>query len=185
MKVHATALSGVLLLEPQVHADERGFFIERFNARDFARLTGSAAPFVQENHSQSKRGVLRGLHYQVRHAQGKLVRVIRGTVFDVAVDLRRSSPTFGRWEAHDLSEHNHLQVWIPPGFAHGLLALSDVADVVYSTTDVHAPGHERSIRWDDPDLAIPWPLERAGVQAPVLSARDRHAVAFAGADVFD
>ena len=185
MKVHQTALPGVVLLEPQVHVDERGFFTERFNAREFAGITGSDVRFVQDNHSHSVRGVLRGLHYQVQHTQGKLVRVIRGTVFDVAVDLRRSSPAFGRWEAHELSEHNHLQVWIPPGFAHGLFVLSDVADVLYSTTDFHAPGHERSIRWDDPDLGIPWPLARAGVQAPLLSARDRGAVPFAQADVFD
>src|SRR4051812_33699892 len=163
MKAHQTAIPGVVLLEPQGHSDERGFFIERFNAREFGGLTGSTAPFVQDNHSRSVRGVLRGLHYQVRQTQGKLVRVVRGTVFDVAVDLRRSSPTFGRWQAHELSEHNQLQVWIPPGMAHGLLVLSDVADVLYSTTDFHAPGHERSIRWDDPGLAIPWPLDRAGV----------------------
>lgn len=185
MKVHQTALPGVVLLEPQVHVDERGFFIECFNTRTFAGLTGSSASFVQDNHSHSVRGVLRGLHYQVRHTQGKLVRVTRGVVFDVAVDLRRSSPTFGRWDAHELSEHNHLQVWIPPGFAHGLLVLSDEVDVLYNTTDFHAPGDERSICWDDPDLAIPWPLERAGVKVPLLSTRDRGAVPFAQADVFD
>ena len=183
MKAHTTAIPGVLLLEPRLHVDERGFFAERFNAREFAGLTGSEVRFVQDNHSRSRRGVLRGLHYQIRQPQGKLVRVLHGTVFDVAVDLRRSSPTFGRWVAHELSGDNHLQVWVPPGLAHGLLVLSESADVLYSTTDYHAPGYERCIRWDDPDLAIAWPLARAGVAAPMLSQRDRSGASLATAQV--
>jgi dTDP-4-dehydrorhamnose 3,5-epimerase len=167
VKVIATALPDVLLVEPKVFGDARGFFLESWNAKSFAEA-GIPAAFVQDNHSRSPRGVLRGLHYQIRQPQGKLVRVVSGEVFDVAVDLRRASPTFGRWVGERLSADNKRMLWIPPGFAHGFLVLSESADFLYKTTDYYAPEHERVIAWNDPDLGIRWPL--AGT--PTLSARD-------------
>lgn len=181
MRTVPTPLDGVLLLEPKVFGDERGFFYESFNARSFEELTGVRTTFVQDNHSRSSRGVLRGLHYQVRQPQGKLVRVVAGEVWDVAVDLRRSSPTFGRSFGHPLSAENRLQLWIPAGFAHGFVVLSESADFVYKTTDYWAPEHERCIAWDDPDLAVAWPL---GGATPVVSAKDAAGVPFRDAEVF-
>jgi dTDP-4-dehydrorhamnose 3,5-epimerase len=163
-----------------VFADERGFFFESFNARTFREATGVDCSFVQDNHSRSQRGVLRGLHYQVRQAQGKLIRVIAGEVYDVAVDIRRGSPTFGQWNGVQLSAENKRQLWLPEGFAHGFLVLSEFAELLYKTTDYYAPAHERCIRWDDPALAIDWPL--AG--APQLSAKDRAGLALADAELF-
>lgn len=158
LKVTTTGIPGVLILEPRVFGDERGFFLESFNQQAFNEATGLDVRFVQDNHSRSAKGVLRGLHYQVApHAQGKLVRVVRGSVFDVAVDIRRESPTFGKWVGVELSETNHRQVWIPPGLAHGFLVTSDSADFIYKTTDYYAPAAERSIAWNDPTLAIDWP----------------------------
>lgn len=181
MQTIATPLGGVLILEPKVFGDSRGFFFESYNARHFEELTGARLGFVQDNHSRSAKGVLRGLHYQIRQPQGKLVRVVAGEVFDVAVDLRKSSPTFGKWYGHRLSEENKLQLWIPAGFAHGFLVLSEVADFLYKTTDYWAPEHERCIAWNDPDLAIDWPL---GATAPQVSAKDALGTAFADAEVF-
>ena len=175
-----TGLPGLLLLEPKVFGDSRGFFFESFNAREFARQTGVDLDFVQDNHSKSAAGVLRGLHYQICQPQGKLVRVSAGAVFDVAVDLRRTSPTFGRWYGTTLSADNHRQLWIPPGFGHGFVVISDSAEFLYKTTAYYAPEHERCIRWDDPDLGIDWPL--AG--PPALSVRDAEGVAFALAEVY-
>ncbi len=180
MKILETSLPGVLLIEPAVFGDERGFFFESYNERRFAELTGMARPFVQDNHSRSARGVLRGLHYQIRQPQGKLVRVIEGEVFDVAVDLRRSSPTFGRAVGNHLSAQNKRQVWIPPGFAHGFVVLTDVADFLYKTTDYWAPEHERCIFWNDPALGVRWPLDGE----PTVSAKDAKGVALAEAEVF-
>lgn len=172
LQVTVTAIPGVLVLEPRVFGDERGFFLESFNQRAFNEATGLDVQFVQDNHSRSARGVLRGLHYQVPpHEQGKLVRVVRGSVFDVAVDIRRDSPTFGRWVGVELSETNHRQVWIPPGLAHGFLVTSDSADFLYKTTGYYHPNAERAIRWDDRTLGVAWPLEGA----PVLSAKDAQA----------
>jgi len=186
MQIIPTALPQVLVIEPKVHGDARGFFMESFNARDFAAATGLAEVcFVQDNHSRSARGVLRGLHYQIRQPQGKLVRVVRGAVFDVAVDARRSSPTFGRWAGVELSADNHRQMWVPPGFAHGFLVLSESADFLYKTTDYYAPAHERTVRWDDPALGIAWPLAAHGIAAPLLSAKDAAAPLLAGAECFD
>jgi len=181
MQTIATPLDGVLILDPQVFGDSRGFFFESFNARQFEELTGTRMGFVQDNHSRSAKGVLRGLHYQIRQPQGKLVRVVAGEVFDVAVDLRRSSPTFGKWYGHRLSADNKLQLWIPAGFGHGFLVLSESADFLYKTTDYWAPEHERCIAWNDPGLAIDWP--HAGV-VPQVSAKDARGVAFADAEVF-
>ncbi len=180
MNVLETALPGVLILEPKVHGDARGFFMESYNRRRFAEL-GLPIEFVQDNHSRSARGVLRGLHYQIRQPQGKLVRVTRGAVFDVAVDLRRSSPSFGRWAGVELSEDNHRMLWIPPGFAHGFLVISETADFLYKTTDYYAPEHERCIRWDDPDIGIAWPLETE----PLLSAKDRVGRSLREAEVYE
>lgn len=180
MKILPTKLPGVLMLEPRLIGDSRGFFFESFNRRVFAEDTGTELDFVQDNHSRSAKGVLRGLHYQVKQPQGKLVRVVRGVVFDVAVDLRRSSPTFGQWAGTELSEDNHRQMWVPPGFAHGFVVLSESADFLYKTTDYYAPEHERCIRWNDPDIGIDWP-----VQSPQLSAKDQAGCAFAEAEVFD
>jgi dTDP-4-dehydrorhamnose 3,5-epimerase len=180
VKASATSLPGLLLIEPQVYADERGDFMESFNARAFAELTGVTREFVQDNHSRSRRGVLRGLHYQLQQPQGKLVRVVAGEVFDVAVDIRRSSPTFGRWEGLHLSAANRLMRWIPEGFAHGFLVLSGSADFLYKTTDYYAPGDDRSIRWDDPVLGIDWSL----AAPPLLSPKDRAAPRFADAEVY-
>jgi dTDP-4-dehydrorhamnose 3,5-epimerase len=180
MQVVTTALPDVLILEPKVFGDERGFFFESFNARRFAEATGLHPEFVQDNHSRSAKGVLRGLHYQVQQAQGKLVRVTAGEVFDVAVDLRRSSPTFGQWVGVHLSAENKRQLWVPEGFAHGFVVLSAFAEFLYKTTDYYAPEHERSIRWDDPTLAIDWPL----TDAPQLSAKDQAGLNFQDAPVF-
>jgi dTDP-4-dehydrorhamnose 3,5-epimerase len=160
--------------------DERGFFLESWSARRFRDEFQIDVEFVQDNESRSTRGVLRGLHYQLKQPQGKLIRVSRGLVFDVAVDLRKSSPTFGRWVSRELSEENHLQLWIPPGFAHGFFVLSEIADVLYKTTDYYAPEHERCIIWNDPKLAIDWPLHCQ----PVLSARDRLGISLDQAEVF-
>lgn len=181
MQTIATSLDGVFMLEPKAFGDARGFFFESYNARKFEAATGTRPTFVQDNHSRSGRGVLRGLHYQVRQPQGKLVRVAAGEVFDVAVDIRKSSPTFGKWYGHVLSAENKLQLWIPAGFAHGFLVLSESADFLYKTTDYWAPEHERCIAWNDPDLAIDWPL--AGM-TPLVSAKDAQGVAFRNAEVF-
>jgi dTDP-4-dehydrorhamnose 3,5-epimerase len=180
MRVTASAIAEVLVMEPKVFGDERGFFFESYNRRDFSRATGVDAAFVQENHSRSSRNVLRGLHYQIRQAQGKLVRVVVGEVFDVAVDLRKSSRTFGRWVSQVLSADNKQILWIPPGFAHGFLTLSDRAEVLYLCTDYYAPEHERCIAWNDADIAIAWPL----VGAPVLSEKDKRGVALRTAEIF-
>lgn len=180
MKVTPTALPEVLLIQPEVHADARGLFLESFNRRDFERATGLDGGFVQDNHSHSARHVLRGLHYQLRQPQGKLVRVVSGSIWDVAVDVRRSSPNFMRSVAFELSAQEHRQLWVPPGFAHGFLVLSEFADVLYKTTDYYAAEHERCIRWDDPDLAISWPLAGA---VPLLSARDCDGVTMAQAEL--
>ena len=179
--VTPTALPDVLLLEPKVFGDARGFFFESFNARDFAQATGLKVDFVQDNHSKSGHGVLRGLHYQIRHPQGKLVRVVQGEVFDVAVDLRRASPTFGRWVGERLSAENHRQLWIPPGFAHGFVVLSDSAEFLYKTTDYWFPEHERSLRWNDPALAIDWRVQGQ----PLLAAKDAAAPLLRDAEVFE
>ena len=178
--VTPTAIADVLVLEPKVFGDARGFFFESFNARDFAQATGLDVAFVQDNHSQSARGVLRGLHYQIQHPQGKLVRVVRGEVFDVAVDLRRRSPTFGRWVGERLSAENRRQLWVPPGFAHGFVVLSESAEFLYKTTDYWYPEHERSLLWSDPTVAIQWPLDTA----PLLAAKDAAGRLLAEADVF-
>jgi dTDP-4-dehydrorhamnose 3,5-epimerase len=175
-----TALPEVLILEPKVFGDARGFFFESFNERAFAQATGLSVNFVQDNHSRSARGVLRGLHYQLQQPQGKLVRVVRGSVFDVAVDLRRSSPHFGLWVGVELSEHNHRQLWVPPGFAHGFLVTSESADFLYKTTDYYAPEHERCIAWNDPALGIEWPLDGA----PQLSGKDQQGQLLAQAEVY-
>ena len=176
MKVTRTAIDGVLVIEPRVFGDERGFFFESHNQKAFNDAVGHEVTFVQDNHSHSSKGVLRGLHYQVApHAQGKLVRVTQGSVFDVAVDVRRGSPTFGQWVAQELSEANHRQLWIAPGLAHGFLVTSESADFLYKTTAYYEPDAERSLRWDDATLAIPWPDTGA---APVMSAKDAAAAGF-------
>ncbi len=169
MKVTATAIADVLLIEPKVFGDERGFFFESFNERAFREATGVTLPFVQDNHSKSARGVLRGLHYQTQQAQGKLVRVVAGEVFDVAVDIRSNSPTYGQWVGEVLSGDNKRQLWVPPGLAHGFLVLSESAEFLYKTTDYYAPAHERCIAWNDPTLAIAWPTISV---APQLSEKD-------------
>lgn len=181
MNVVATLLPDVLILEPNVFGDERGFFFESFNQRAFAEKTGVTTAFVQDNHSRSARNVLRGLHYQIRQPQGKLVRAVVGEVFDVAVDLRRRSPHFGKWVGATLSAENKRMMWIPPGFAHGFLVTSDHAEFLYKTTDYWAPEYERSLLWNDAQLAIAWPL--AG--EPVLSQKDKSAKSLLDADVFD
>ena len=169
MKVTATAIPDVLVIEPRVFGDERGFFFESFNQQAFDEAVGSKIVFVQDNHSKSAKNVLRGLHYQLPpKAQGKLVRVVQGEVFDVAVDIRKESPTFGKWVGEVLSAENKKQMWIPPGFAHGFLTLSETAEFLYKTTDYYAPEHERCIRWNDPQLAVAWPLN----EVPVLSHKD-------------
>ncbi len=178
--VTPTAIPQVLVLEPRVFGDARGFFYESFNQRDFAQATGLDVTFVQDNHSKSAQGVLRGLHYQVEHAQGKLVRVVQGEVLDVAVDLRRSSPTFGRWVGERLSADNKKQMWVPPGFAHGFVVLSETAEFLYKTTDYWYPEHERSLLWSDPALGIDWQL----ATAPLLAAKDAAAPVMAQADVY-
>ena len=181
MRATPTAIAGVLVIEPKVFADERGFFFESYNERAFAQATGVTAKFVQDNHSRSLRNTLRGLHYQIQQAQGKLVRAVVGEVFDVVVDLRRSSPTFGQWEGHHLSAENKNMLWIPAGFAHGFIVLSEYADFLYKTTDYWAPQHERTLLWNDPELAIAWPL--AG--EPILAAKDRAGKRLSEAEVFD
>ena len=175
MKVTATTIADVLLIEPKVFGDARGFFYESFNQRAFAQATGVTLAFVQDNHSKSARGVLRGLHYQVNNPQGKLVRVAQGEVFDVAVDIRPDSPTYGQWVGEHLSADNHRQLWVPPGLAHGFVVLSETAEFLYKTTDYYAPEHERCIAWNDPTLAIAWP--DLG-EAPRLSAKDATGAAF-------
>jgi len=181
MRVTPSAIADVLVIEPRVFADERGFFFESFNARAFAQATGVTAKFVQDNHSRSVRNTLRGLHYQIQQTQGKLVRAVAGEIFDVVVDLRRSSPTFGKWAGHRLSAENKNMVWIPAGLAHGFVVLSEYADVLYKTTDYWAPQHERTLLWNDAELAIAWPL--AG--EPILAAKDRAGKPLREAEVFD
>ncbi|HEX4984495.1 MAG TPA: dTDP-4-dehydrorhamnose 3,5-epimerase [Burkholderiales bacterium] len=180
MKVTPQALPEVLLIEPRVFGDARGFFLESYNRRAFREATGLDPEFVQDNHSRSAANVLRGLHYQLKQPQGKLIRVVAGEVFDVAVDLRRSSPRFGRWIAQRLSAQNKRMLWVPPGFAHGFLALAEGTEVLYKTTDYYAPEHERCVLWSDPALAIDWPL--AG--APVVSDKDALGRVLADAEVF-
>jgi dTDP-4-dehydrorhamnose 3,5-epimerase len=180
MQVIPTAIPDVLIIEPKVFGDARGFFFESFNERAFVQATGLALKFVQDNHSRSAQGVLRGLHYQLQQPQGKLVRVVRGSVFDVAVDLRKSSPHFGLWVGVELSEHNHRQLWVPPGFAHGFLVTSESADFLYKTTDYYAPEHERCIAWNDPAIGIEWPLGAT----PVLSGKDQLGKLLAQAEVY-
>ena len=180
MKVVQTTIPDLLILEPKVFGDARGFFLESFNASSFLMATGQNVTFVQDNHSRSARNVLRGLHYQIQQPQGKLVYVTRGAVFDVAVDIRKSSRTFGRWFGAELSETNHRQMWVPPGLAHGYMVLSDSADFLYKTTDYYAPEHERCILWSDPAIGIPWPL--AG--EPLLSVKDKAGLHLDQADVF-
>jgi dTDP-4-dehydrorhamnose 3,5-epimerase len=180
MNIVRTAIPEVLILEPRVFADARGFFLESYNRRAFREATGLDPEFVQDNHSRSGCNVLRGLHYQVRQAQGKLVRVTAGEIWDVAVDLRRSSPTFGRWVGFSLSSETKNIAWIPPGFAHGFLVVSEAAEVQYKTTDYYAPEHERSLLWNDPALGIPWPL--AG--EPLLAEKDRRGTPLASAETY-
>jgi dTDP-4-dehydrorhamnose 3,5-epimerase len=180
MKVHETSLPGVLLLEPRVFSDERGHFFESYNRRTFADLTGVDTEFVQDNQSRSARGVIRGLHYQIQQAQGKLVRVVAGSAFDVAVDIRRRSPDFGRWFGCELSAANKRMLWIPPGFAHGFVALEEATEFVYKVTDYWAAAHERTILWDDPQIGIQWP----DVGVTIVSAKDRIGALLANAEVF-
>ena len=180
MNVIPTPIDGMLVIEPTVFGDERGFFYESFNAQRCAELTDVKLPFVQDNHSRSARGVLRGLHYQIQQAQGKLVRVTAGSVFDVAVDLRKSSPTFGQWHGLELSAENKRQFWIPPGFAHGFAVTSEFAEFLYKTTDYYAPAHERALLWNDPAIGIEWPLDGT----PLLSAKDLKGLPLAEAEVF-
>ena len=182
MKVIATTIPEVLVFEPKVFGDDRGFFMESFNQKVFDEAVGRHEEFVQDNHSRSSKGVLRGLHYQIQNPQGKLVRVTRGAVFDVAVDIRRSSPTFGKWVGAALSAENRHQLWVPQGFAHGFLVISESADFLYKTTDFYSPAHERAIVWNDADLGIEWP---AFDGVPVLSAKDAGASSFTCAEVFD
>ena len=179
MNIIPTAIPEVLIIEPKVFADSRGFFFEAFNAREFSQQTGVNVEFVQDNHSRSIKGVLRGLHYQVENTQGKLVRVVQGEIRDIAVDVRKSSPTFGQWVAVQLSADNHRQLWIPPGFAHGFAVMSESAEFLYKTTDYYNPGADRCIRWDDPTLAIDWGLQ----QPPVLSDKDKLGLPLAEAEL--
>ena len=181
MRVSTTAIVDVLILEPKVFGDARGFFFESFNQRAFNAATGLDVNFVQDNHSRSAKGVLRGLHYQVLQPQGKLVRVVRGAVFDVAVDIRRSSPSFGQWVGVELSEDNHRQLWVPPGLAHGFLVLSEMADFLYKTTEYYGPNKERCIAWNDPDIGINWPDVGVG---PILSSKDQLGKEFVMAEVY-
>lgn len=182
MKVTPTAIPDVLVIEPRVFGDARGFFYESFNQKAFDEAVGRHVDFVQDNHSRSVKGVLRGLHYQIRQPQGKLVRVVRGAVFDVAVDIRKASPSFGQWVGVELSEENYKQLWVPEGFAHGFLVLSEAADFMYKTTDYYAPAHERAVRWNDVRLGIRWP--DAGL-AHMLSEKDANASSLDGAELFD
>lgn len=176
-----TVLPEVLILEPQVFGDQRGFFFESFNEREFRGATGLDVRFVQDNHSKSGKGVLRGMHYQIGHPQGKLVRVVVGTVLDVAVDLRRSSPTFGRWVGVELSAENRRQLWVPAGFAHGFLVTTETCEFLYKTTDYWHPEHERVLAWDDPTVGVDWPLQ----ERPQLAAKDAQGKRFPDAEVFD
>ncbi|WP_433704325.1 dTDP-4-dehydrorhamnose 3,5-epimerase [Paraburkholderia sacchari] len=178
--VTATALPEVKIIEPKVFGDARGFFYESFNGREFEELVEAGVEFVQDNHSRSAQGVLRGLHYQVQHAQGKLVRVVEGEVFDVAVDIRRSSPNFGKWVGVHLSAENHRQLWVPPGFAHGFVVISESAQFLYKTTDYWFPEHERSIAWNDPEIGIEWPIDFE----PLLAAKDAAGKRLAEAEVY-
>ena len=180
MKATRLAIPDVVLIEPEVFGDARGFFFESFNQKAFNEATGTDHQFVQDNHSRSSKGVLRGLHYQIQQPQGKLVRVVQGTVFDVAVDIRKSSPTFGQWIGEELSADNHRQLWVPPGFAHGFVVLSETAEFLYKTTDYYAPQYERCIAWNDAALAIDWRFEGQ----PSLSAKDAQGVGLANADLF-
>ena len=182
MDIIDTAIPDVKIIKPRVWNDERGFFLESFNARRFQELTGIEVSFVQDNHSKSMRGVIRGLHYQIERTQGKLVRVISGRVFDVAVDLRKSSPSFGQWVGEVLTADNFYQMWVPPGFAHGFLVLEDNTEFLYKTSDFHAPEYERTIQWDDPDLGIDWPMADLDVR---LSDKDKSGNSFANAEVFN
>lgn len=181
MRAIKTAIPDVVIIEPKVFGDERGFFYESFNAKCFAESTGLDVQFVQDNHSRSAKNVLRGLHYQIEQAQGKLVRVVSGAVFDVAVDLRKSSPTFGQWVGEILSVENKRQLWVPAGFAHGFVVLSDFAEFLYKTTDYYAPQHERSIAWDDPTIGIEWPIE----EPPILSVKDSAGLSLLTADCYE
>ena len=181
MKATRLAIPDVVLIEPKVFGDSRGFFFESFNQKAFDEATGTNHQFVQDNHSRSSKGVLRGLHYQIQQPQGKLVRVVQGAVFDVAVDIRKSSPTFGQWVGEVLSEENHCQLWVPPGFAHGFFVLSESAEFLYKTTDYYAPQFERCISWNDPDIAIVWPALQ---QAPTLSVKDQQGLQLSHAEVF-
>ena len=181
MKATRLTIPDVVLIEPKVFGDARGFFFESFNQQAFNEATGTKHDFVQDNHSRSSKGVLRGLHYQIQQPQGKLVRVVRGSVFDVAVDIRKSSPTFGQWVGAELTEENQHQLWVPPGFAHGFVVLSESADFLYKTTDYYAPAHERCIAWNDPDIAVDWRFDGT----PSLSVKDAQGVAFKSAEVFD
>jgi dTDP-4-dehydrorhamnose 3,5-epimerase len=180
MNILPTEIPDVLIIEPRIFGDDRGFFFESYNERAFADKAGITAHFVQDNHSRSCQNVLRGLHYQIQQSQGKLVRAIVGTIFDVAVDIRKSSPTFGQWISCLISAENKRMLWIPAGFAHGFLVLSDYAEVLYKTTDYYAPQHERCILWNDPDLAIDWPL----TAAPILSAKDEGGQLFKSAEIY-
>jgi dTDP-4-dehydrorhamnose 3,5-epimerase len=181
MQAISTSIPDVVILEPKVFGDDRGYFFESFNARTFKQLTGLDRHFVQDNHSRSSKNVLRGLHYQIQQPQGKLVRVVEGEVFDVAVDIRRSSPTFGRWVGVHLSAENKRQLWVPEGFAHGFVVLSDAAQFLYKTTDYYAPEHERSLLWNDPGIAIDWPIQGD----PKLAAKDAAATKLGMAELFD
>ncbi|MGN8060919.1 dTDP-4-dehydrorhamnose 3,5-epimerase [Ralstonia sp. 22111] len=181
LKIVRTRIPDVLVIEPTVFRDARGFFFESFNRQVFSAALGSGVDFVQDNHSRGHRGVLRGLHYQIEQPQGKLVRVVSGAVFDVAVDLRRESPTFSNWVGVELTAESHRQLWIPPGFAHGFLVLSDVADLLYKATDYYAPQHERCIAWDDPDIGIFWPNVESSL---LLSDKDRRGVSFRMAETY-
>lgn len=181
MNIIPTSIPDVLIIEPKVFGDERGFFFESFNQKVFTEKTGITSEFVQDNHSRSAQGVLRGLHYQIQQTQGKLLRVVAGEIFDVAVDMRKSSPTFGQWVGCILSAENKRQFWVPPGFAHGFLVISDTAEVLYKTTDYYAPKYERSLLWNDPDVGIEWPLN--GI-TPILSVKDQEGQLLKTADLF-
>jgi dTDP-4-dehydrorhamnose 3,5-epimerase len=181
MKITQTEIPDVLLIEPRVFGDERGFFFESFNEQVFQDKTGLSLRFVQDNHSRSAKNVLRGLHYQIQQVQGKLVRVVAGAIFDIAVDIRKSSPTFGQWVGYELSAANKQQLWVPPGFAHGFVALEDGTEVLYKTTDYYAPAHERAILWNDPDLGINWHFSGE----PIVSAKDQAGIPLKQAELFD
>ncbi|NEP46459.1 MAG: dTDP-4-dehydrorhamnose 3,5-epimerase [Okeania sp. SIO2H7] len=182
MNVIQTEIPEVLLIEPKVFGDDRGFFFESFNQKNFAEKTGVNLDFVQDNHSRSVKGVLRGLHYQIQQAQGKLLRTVVGEIFDVAVDIRKNSPNFGKWVGYMLTAENKRQLWVPPGFAHGFLVVSEIAEVLYKTTDYYAPQYERSIIWNDPEIGIEWPIE--GI-TPILSKKDEAGTTLKAAEIFE